>query len=92
MVRRKNSGGLNNNSMNVIKDNTNGGHKLAKSDKEITKGKAANSAGGSPEAGDDNNSLVGAIQEAIQLEDDEREYSSSAQAQEEDALLKEFGF
>lgn len=86
MVRRKNSGGLNNNSMNVIKDNTNGGHKLAKSDKEITKGKAANS------AGDDNNSLVGAIQEAIQLEDDEREYSSSAQAQEEDALLKEFGF
>jgi len=33
-----------------------------------------------------------AIQEAIQLEDKEEGYNSSAQAEEEDALLKEFGF
>jgi len=33
-----------------------------------------------------------AIQEAIQLEDREEEYNSSAQAEEEDALLREFGF
>ena len=33
-----------------------------------------------------------AIQEAIQLEDREEGYNSSAQAEEEDALLREFGF
>ena len=33
-----------------------------------------------------------AIQEAIQLEDKEEGYNSSAQAEEEDALLREFGF
>lgn len=81
--------------MNTIKDNTNGGGgrgqmaKVVVADKGIMTDKTANVAN---VAAEDNNSLVDTIQEAIQLEDDEGEYASSTQAQEEDELLKEFGF
>lgn len=84
--KKKNFGGFNCN-MNMDKDNTKddikgGRHSSVKADN-------ANLA-----ADDENNESVDpdAIQEAIQLEDSEGEYSSSAQAQEEDALLKKFGF
>lgn len=76
--------------MNNIKEDTNKKGLKAKADRDIT----ANAAAEGAEAEDEDNTIVDpdAIQEAIRLEDDEKEYASSAQAEEEDALLKEFGF
>ena len=76
--------------MNNIKEDTNKKGLKAKTDRNMT----ANAAAKVDEAEDEDNTIVDpdAIQEAIRLEDDEKEYASSAQAEEEDALLKEFGF
>lgn len=76
--------------MNNIKEDTNKKGLKAKADRDTTAIAAAEVA----EAEDEDNTLIDpdAIQEAIRLEDDEKEYASSSQAEEEDALLKEFGF
>lgn len=70
--------------------------KNSNKDKESLKaklGKAAAEANAGAEAVKENTMVdPDAIQEAIQLEDREEGYNSSAQAEEEDALLKEFGF